>query len=1159
MQPIAPRSAFRSLVDGAASAADEQTIVGRVRERAVIESCIEAAARGEGQVVILEGEAGIGKSRLLAAAAATAAARGMRIAWGRAWDRNTSPPYWPWLEVLRALDGEGEAPGVAATLGVFAGLARNADDVAPAIDPRERILLFDSVLRRLDASARDRPLLILLDDLHAADDDSLLLADFVLCRIGAARICVVAASRPLEAHRSASAWVRSGSRLTLGGLAANEVVELLTSHVARQAGSDRYVVPEAGVVARLIELTAGNPFFLQETFSWLHCSSSAGRVDVRLPAALHVPARLQGAIELRLAGLHQATRSLLRVAAVVGRVIPLELLAYLWRRRDRSPPMTELLVDARSGGMLEPADGSSVALQFTHDLIREHLYAECPAGPRAGIHAEIAAWTARHPEVFPSGATAAVASHLQRAGAHATPRRVADATAAAARSAFERFAFSECIRHWEDVLRQLSAHDPRGKSRWRAALRAEALVGTGRALNHLSRRSDARAVLQEVIEIARRRDDARLLADAVLAFGGELLGTMEVANLDAGPGAVFADSLAQLLREALERAGSAATVQQARLMSRLAVEQYFTSPQEERERLARQAEGIARESGDVLVLGELLCEGVVATWSPDNGPRRVALAREAISLGQVGARPSLEAAARVLTVNALIELGDADAVAAEAAAMLRLEERAPLPLFQWQVAVYRGMRALAAGDIDAAEAHFASGLQLDSGQHAWLTYAVQMLELRVLQGRAGEMRDTVGLIKAIADRYPAMGYLQTMVAYLYLHVGDAETAAAYFDRAEAGGFAGFRRDITFVTALVRAGEVAVALRREAAVAALFEQLLPYASQFSLATYGGCTLGAVERTLGSLAAAAGRGAKAELHLRRAIAANAAMGCWLWVVHAQLDLADVLLRRLAADSRASDAVLAEVESLSDAVTRRIERIDLPPLRDRCAALSRRLDGHKSATAAAGEPVHCEGSAPAAGPVVETCRFHFDGDQWHVAFGSRLLHVRPSRGMDHLAVLVARPGQEIHCVELVRMLGEGTGAGSAEMLCAESHAGAMIDPQAKAEYRRRVLELRSLLADAEEAGRCDDAERFRDEIEAIAEQLRGALGLGGRLRQAGSQVERCRLNVTRTIHAAVDRIARLDAAFGTHLRQSIRTGTFCSYLGEQLRRRPAVGRRG
>ena len=108
----------------------------------------------------------------------------------------------------------------------------------------------------------------------------------------------------------------------------------------------------------------------------------------------------------------------------------------------------------------------------------------------------------------------------------------------------------------------------------------------------------------------------------------------------------------------------------------------------------------------------------------------------------------------------------------------------------------------------------------------------------------------------------------------------------------------------------------------------------------------------------------------------------------------------------------------------------------------------------------------------------------------------------------------------------------------------AGARLDPQAKAEYRRRVEDLRADIAEAESWNDPERAARSRDELEFLTQELSGAIGLGGRDRKAASTSERARLSVTRAIRSAMDRLRGLDSSLGAHLDATIRTGTYCVY---------------
>ena len=158
-----------------------------------------------------------------------------------------------------------------------------------------------------------------------------------------------------------------------------------------------------------------------------------------------------------------------------------------------------------------------------------------------------------------------------------------------------------------------------------------------------------------------------------------------------------------------------------------------------------------------------------------------------------------------------------------------------------------------------------------------------------------------------------------------------------------------------------------------------------------------------------------------------------------------------------------------------------------------------------------------------------------------------MKHSKGLGYLAVLLARPGQEVHALDLASEGGNGTAAGSAEdglRVETGDGAGPTLDREAKAAYRERVNELRANVAEAEDWNDPERAARATAELEAITEQLASATGLGGRDRKAASSAERARISVTRAIKAALDRIEAESPALGGHLRTTVHTGTFCSY---------------
>ncbi len=176
-----------------------------------------------------------------------------------------------------------------------------------------------------------------------------------------------------------------------------------------------------------------------------------------------------------------------------------------------------------------------------------------------------------------------------------------------------------------------------------------------------------------------------------------------------------------------------------------------------------------------------------------------------------------------------------------------------------------------------------------------------------------------------------------------------------------------------------------------------------------------------------------------------------------------------------------------------------------------------------------------------------FHREGEYWTVGFGGETLRVRDSKGMRHLARLLAVPGRELHALELASTDGgtpRAVARGELEPIDGLGDAGAILDPEAKAAYRARLTEIREELAEAERWNDPERVRRLEDERQALTDELAAAVGLGGRDRVAASAAERARVSVTRAIRSALARIREQNVALADHLDATIRTGTFCSY---------------
>jgi hypothetical protein len=215
----------------------------------------------------------------------------------------------------------------------------------------------------------------------------------------------------------------------------------------------------------------------------------------------------------------------------------------------------------------------------------------------------------------------------------------------------------------------------------------------------------------------------------------------------------------------------------------------------------------------------------------------------------------------------------------------------------------------------------------------------------------------------------------------------------------------------------------------------------------------------------------------------------------------------------------------------------------------------EGIRALQAAQAGEVSQVGMGTAAAPEASRNLFRREGEYWTVVFEGSLVRLKDTKGLRHLARLLAHPGREFHATDLeaaqsrpspaAMESGDRAGGGELAVRPDLGDAGALLDATAKAAYRARLAELRAELEEAEGFNDSARAAKARQEMEFLVGELARAVGLGGRDRRAASHAERARLNVTRAIRAAVANLAHDNPALGRHLAATIRTGRYCAYL--------------
>ncbi|MGH7787263.1 MAG: ATP-binding protein, partial [Candidatus Binatia bacterium] len=471
-------------------------LVGRERELRELDAALRDAVAGRGSLVLLVGEAGIGKTRLADELALRAEAAGMTPIWGRCWEADGRPPYWPWVQILRALRaGRGAAGDALAPPTDLPYLAQILPELASSAGPARgvdaesaRFRLFDATSACLVSAARARPLLLIVDDAHGADLPSLRLLQFVAHGLAGAPLLALVTYREVEARQEPAVAElltglgRSGRHLPLGGLSAAEVRRFAELAAGRP-------LPLA-VAESLHRETEGNPFFVDEIVRALQ-ASSADPAGWQLAASSAFPIShgVRGAIRLRLAPLAPACRSILAAAAVIGREFELTLLAAAC---DQTPEaVIAALAAPLERALLVRAAGSAGRYRFAHALVRDTLYEELPPDQRLLWHRRLGQLLEARGADSRDARLSELAHHFFEAASIGEEDKAVEYAERAGHQAMAMLAYEEAAEHYGRSLQVLECSrgaDPRRQG--------ELLLALGEARNRAGQASEAAGALR---------------------------------------------------------------------------------------------------------------------------------------------------------------------------------------------------------------------------------------------------------------------------------------------------------------------------------------------------------------------------------------------------------------------------------------------------------------------------------------------------------------------------------------------------------------------------------------------------------------------------------------------------------------------------------------
>jgi DNA-binding SARP family transcriptional activator len=818
---IAPSAATRALADSVRSRTERRPASSPLLDRRTAglfvgrDAELARAAGGRGLVVI-EGEAGVGKTRLALELARSARDGGGVALVGRC-SEEPLRPYEAWAEALHPLlddAGAGDREALAHLYGT--GGASDAEG--------DRFRLFEAVRELLAGVAASWPVLVVLDDLHWADRPTLLLLAHLVRvaegpparLVGTYRSSDLRREHPLAALLADARRERLAERVSLRGLGAEATATL----VAASTGPN---TPER--LARAVHAeTAGNPFFVVEVARHLAETGAGSLAEVGLPESVGE------VLGRRLERLGDPAHAVLRDAAVLGERFSAHAL------QPESETLLDALDAALAAGLVREEAGPPGSYAFAHALVRQTLYEELSAARRVRAHGAAAKRLLALREAGRPVSAAELAHHLIEAAPAGDPEAAAQEASRAAAEATAALAWEEAAAHAERGLRALEWLDAPP-----AEVRAPLLLAQGEAQMRAGERAAARVALREAIGAYAALHRPEDLARSALALGG-------VGIFIGRPDEEVCDALEAALRALPPDAHRL----RARLLARLAIERYYEPPGDARRRLSDEALDAARRAGDDATLAAALNARHVALWDPDHTHERLAVAEEMIAVAERGGDREAALQGRNWRVVDLFELGRIGACWQQVEDDAAMAEALRLPIYRWYTPLWGSVRAVLEGRPDdaAREVERARALGTAAGDGNAELF-VDMVEYgnRYLNGAWTE--DDLGYLEDRIRSSPAAISYRSAYAWVLVVHGRTDEARAELQALAPNRFRRVPFDANWMSAMAELSEAALVLGEREHAAVLRELLAPYAGLTTASGRASGQYGLVDEYLGRL--------------------------------------------------------------------------------------------------------------------------------------------------------------------------------------------------------------------------------------------------------------------------------------------------------------------
>ena len=845
-------------------------VVGREEETETIRQAAKRVANGEGrEIVLVSGEAGLGKTTLVGDAAREAVDLGAVALFGHC-EEHLATPYQLFSEALGHYVSHAPEAQLAAHVDAHgAELAR----LVPALRKRipdlppptatdadtERSLLYGAVLGLLDVIAEHQPVVVVLEDLQWADKASLLLLRHLASAEHALRTLVLGTFRDTEVAQALALRETLGALRRVSGLIRIEL-DGFDDHgvVAFMEAAAGHVLDESGMsLAHAVHReTDGNPFFVGEVLRHLSETEAifqddTGRwvTDDGLDTKA-LPDSVREVIGGRVVRLGSEAERALSMAAVVGRDFDLDLLARSTGTSEDD--LLDILDAATTAALVRELADTSGRYSFSHALIQHTLYENLGPTRRAAP----TGWRAEALEELCGDRPGTRVGELARHWSNAQPpdlekavgyaQQAGDAALAALAPADARRAYSQAL----DLYGSAAHPDP--------LLGIDLAIGLGTAQRQMGEPAFLDTLITAARSAAELEDTDRLVAAALATDRGffSTLGTISIDKVD-------------VLELALGRL-QAGDPRRALVLATLCAELAVGTPFAHKRVLADEALAIIDDVGDDALTARVLTNIAFPLMVPSMLPESMARTEKALTLAERMGDPALQFFAARWRGQAACLAGDIDemdrCLAIEGPIAARLDQ----PMVNWAYAFALAWRASIAGDIDQTEKLAIHALEVGSegGQaDASLIFGGHLIDVNIRRGTLGDLGDL--LTQLIEGAPDVTGALTATLALSHAEAGRFDDAGRLLEEFAAVHYE-MALDPIWSTGMVRYAEAATLLGDRPHCSRLFDCLAPFADQWS--SNGGNADGPISHFLGGLAIVLGRWDEADAHLARAAVAS-----------------------------------------------------------------------------------------------------------------------------------------------------------------------------------------------------------------------------------------------------------------------------------------------